>query len=295
MRDYLSEMLYALTSAYTRKDYDNRRRSLPVETNIGKLFSVFAWGLDSVHEQADLIKLWDDLDYARGSVLDRYGANFGVKRFGATDAFYRLTIKIKLLSQLSGGDINTVMNAAATLFEIPAEKILLGEVFPAKISLDVNEADLTEETLSNVVDIVEMIKRILAAGVGIIPTLRSYRDFENTAPINTDRFDRSHINFDLPDARDVASEGRGVACAAGHVASKVSLVASAAFERSCLTFDLPDARRRFTSSILSPETLFERTHIRTEPVPPEPQTFHGEGTFAFALFEYHRISIKPCY
>ena len=92
MRDYLSEMLYALTSAYTRKDYDNRRRSLPVGTNIGKLFSVFAWGLDSVHEQADLIKLWDDLDYARGSVLDRYGANFGVKRFGATDAFYRLTI-----------------------------------------------------------------------------------------------------------------------------------------------------------------------------------------------------------
>ena len=281
MRDYLSEMLYALTSAYTRKDYDNRRRSLPVETNIGKLFSVFAWGLDSVHEQADLIKLWDDLDYARGSVLDRYGANFGVKRFGATDAFYRLTIKIKLLSQPSGGDINTVMNAAATLFEIPAEKILLGEVFPAKISLDVNEADLTEETLSNVVDIVEMIKRILAAGVGIIPTLRSYRDFENTTSINTALFDRSHLTFGLPDAR--------------HVASKVSLVASAAFERSCLTFDLPDARRRFTSSVLSSETLFERTHIRTEPAPPEPQTFHGEGTFAFALFEYHRISIKPCY
>ena len=281
MRDYLSEMLYALTSAYTRKDYDNRRRSLPVETNIGKLFSVFAWGLDSVHEQADLIKLWDDLDYARGSVLDRYGANFGVQRFGATDAFYRLTIKIKLLSQLSGGDINTVMNAAATLFEIPAEKILLGEVFPAKISLDVNEADLTEETLSNVVDIVEMIKRILAAGVGIIPTLRSYRDFENTTSINTALFDRSHLTFGLPDAR--------------HVASKVSLVASAAFERSCLTFDLPDARRRFTSSVLSSETLFERTHIRTEPAPPEPQTFHGEGTFAFALFEYHRISIKPCY
>ena len=134
MKEYLTEMLYALTSAYTRKDYDNHKRGLAIETNIGKLFSIFAWGLDSVQEQAELIKLWDDLDCAKGSVLDRYGANFGVERFGATDAFYRLTIKVKLLSQLSGGDINTVLNAAAELFEIPVEKIMLDEVFPAKIS-----------------------------------------------------------------------------------------------------------------------------------------------------------------
>ena len=77
MRDYLVEMLDALTSAYSRKDHDNLREPAPVETLIGKLFSVLAWGLNTVQEQAELIKLWDDIDNAHGSVLDRYGANFG--------------------------------------------------------------------------------------------------------------------------------------------------------------------------------------------------------------------------
>lgn len=167
MRDYLFEMLDALTSAYSRKDHDNLRRGAPVETNIGRLFSIFAWGLGLVHKQADLIKLWDNLDYACGSVLDRYGANFGVKRFGANDVFYRLAIKVKVLSQLSGGDIDTVLNAAASLFEIPAENITLTELFPAKIRLDIRESDLSPETLSIMDEIAAMIKRILAAGVGI--------------------------------------------------------------------------------------------------------------------------------
>ena len=74
---FLNKMLYALTSAYSRKDYDNVQLGLPLETNIGKLFSILAWGLETVEEQAELVRLWDDLDYASGSVLDRYGANFG--------------------------------------------------------------------------------------------------------------------------------------------------------------------------------------------------------------------------
>ena len=41
---FLSKMLYALTSAYSRKDYDNVQLGLPLETNIGKLFSILAWG-----------------------------------------------------------------------------------------------------------------------------------------------------------------------------------------------------------------------------------------------------------
>ena len=164
MRDFLTEMLYALTSAYSHKDYDNRRLGLPVETLIGKLFSVFAWGLDTVQEQAELIRLWDDIDHARGSVLDRYGANFGVKRFGADDRFYRLAIKVKLLAQLSGGDINTVLDAAASLLEIPVERIGLKELFPAKIGLDIQEADLSPETLEIIEDIMGLIKRILEIG-----------------------------------------------------------------------------------------------------------------------------------
>ena len=59
---FLNKMLYALTSAYSRKDYDNVQLGLPLETNIGKLFSILAWGLETVEEQAELVRLWDDLD-----------------------------------------------------------------------------------------------------------------------------------------------------------------------------------------------------------------------------------------
>jgi hypothetical protein len=201
VKDYLSEMLGALTSAYSSKDYHNRERGSPLETNIGKLFSIFTWGLGSVHEQAELIKLWDDIDYAKGQVLDRYGANFGVKRNGASDAFYRLMIKVKLLSQLSGGDINTVLNAAASLFGISDELITLTEVFPAKISLTVNEADLTPETLEMVIDIAAMIKRILAAGVGLITILQNYREFKQAVNIRTAMLDQSRLVFKLSNVK----------------------------------------------------------------------------------------------
>lgn len=177
MRDYLTEMLYALTSAYSHKDHDNRRRGAPVQTNIGKLFSVFAWGLNTVQEQADLIKLWDNLDYACGSVLDRYGANFGVQRYGADDTFYRLAIKVKLLSQLSGGDINTVLNATAELLDVELSDVILEEVFPAKIALYVDQALLSEERIRLIEPIMQAIKRILAAGVGMRIYLRTYRTY----------------------------------------------------------------------------------------------------------------------
>lgn len=183
MRDYLAEMLNALTSAYSRKDYDNLQRASPVETLIGKLFSVLAWGLNTVQEQAELIRLWDDIDNAKGSVLDRYGANFGVKRFGATDNFYRLAIKVKLLAQLSGGDINTIINSAAELLSVEPTDIFLKEVFPAKIALFVDQELLSEERLDIIEQIAYAVKRILAAGVGIRLYLRTYQKHQVIIPV----------------------------------------------------------------------------------------------------------------
>ena len=101
---YLHTMLDMLTGAYNRDDVRNAYSSLPLETNIGRLFNTLAWGLELIHDQSDKILLWDDLDNAQGAVLDRYGENFGVARDGAPDAFYRLLIKVKMISLLSGGD-----------------------------------------------------------------------------------------------------------------------------------------------------------------------------------------------
>lgn len=177
MRNYLSEMLYALTSAYSRKDYDNRQQDLPLETNIGKLFSIFAWGLDTVQEQAELIKLWNDIDYAKGAVLDRYGANFGVKRVSADDRFYRLAIKVKVIAQLSGGDTDTVIRATGDLLDVDLSDVLFEDVFPAKIALYVDQSLVSQDRLELIEPIAYAIKRILAAGVGMRLYMRTYRTY----------------------------------------------------------------------------------------------------------------------
>ena len=45
---YLGKMLDLLTGAYNRADVRNAHNSLPLETNIGRLFDTFSWGLEPV-------------------------------------------------------------------------------------------------------------------------------------------------------------------------------------------------------------------------------------------------------
>ena len=164
----MEKMLDMLTSAYNRRDLQNVRRGRDLETNIGRLLAIFAWGLDMIQDNADRIRLWDDLENAEGAVLDRYGANFGVSREGTTDQFYRLLIRVKMMAQLSGGDMDTVIQAAAQLFNLPEADIVLKEIFPAKVWIDMNGNLLDEEHREAAPLIIRMMKRIIAAGIGIL-------------------------------------------------------------------------------------------------------------------------------
>lgn len=93
--NFVTQMLEMLTSAYTREDLIHIPRGQPPKTNIGRLHSVLGWGFDIVKENAERVKLWDDLDQAKGKVLDRYGSNYGVMRGTASDSIYRIMIKVK--------------------------------------------------------------------------------------------------------------------------------------------------------------------------------------------------------
>lgn len=199
----LKTMLEALTSAYSLKDVRNAKRELPVETNIGRLFSTFSYGLEIVKDQGDKILLWDDLDVAEGTVLDRYAENFGVKRNGTSDEFLRLLIKVKMLSLLSGGDIDTVIRAAAALFNVDNEAIELRELFPAKIWVYVDEALLDETRLRTADIIALMMKRIVATGVGIEIIFRTYRTYDDTLVVNTGLSEFAEITIGpaVPDRR----------------------------------------------------------------------------------------------
>ena len=171
---YLEKMLDMLTNAYNRRDLVNVQKSRPLETNIGKLFSLFAWCLELIHDNADLVKSWDDLDNAEGSVLDRYGETYGVERGAASDALYRIFIRVKWMAQLSGGDRNTIIMAAAELLGVEYTDVRYEDVFPAKIALYVDESLLSEERLELIEQIAYAIKRILAAGGGFRLFLRTY-------------------------------------------------------------------------------------------------------------------------
>ena len=144
---YLEKMLEMLTSAYTRRDLQNLRHNQPLETNIGKVFSLFASGLEIIRENAELVRLWDNIDNAEGAVLDRYGANFGVERGAASDGLYRILIRVKMIAQLSGGDDDTVIRAAGELLGVDFSDILLEDVFPAKKALYVDQSLLSQERL----------------------------------------------------------------------------------------------------------------------------------------------------
>ena len=64
--EHLIKMLDMLTSGYTRKDLQRAKEELPPITNIGKLFSLFAYHLDLIKEHVERIRLWDNLDNAQG-------------------------------------------------------------------------------------------------------------------------------------------------------------------------------------------------------------------------------------
>lgn len=172
-----------LTSAYIRSDIRNAKRGLPPETNIGRLFYLIAEGYEVVFENAQRVKEWDDLDNAQGAVLDRYGANFGVARGAASDALYRIFIKVKMIAQLSGGDNDAIINAAAELLGVEYSDVLVEDVWPAKIAIYVDQTLLSEERLDLIEQIAYAIKRALLAGVGLRLYLRTYRTYRYDFPV----------------------------------------------------------------------------------------------------------------
>lgn len=171
---FATQMLDMLTSAYNRTDIARLEAGKKPHTAIGKLFTLSGWGFDLFKEQADKVKLWDDLDQKQGKELDRYGKDFGVVRGGSTDEVYRLMIKVKTISLLASGNLDSVILATASLFGVGVTDVEVDEIFPAKIYLYINE-DCLDETHKNIADVITgLLGRIKSAGVGIRIFYRTY-------------------------------------------------------------------------------------------------------------------------
>lgn len=167
-------MLKMLTSSYNRSDIKRSERGDPPKTNIGKVLSLSAWGFGIANSHAEKIMAWDNIDYAQGRVLDRYGGNYGVYRGGAPDDIYRVMIKVKVIAMLSAGNLDTIINAAVILFDVKNYRVEAQEIFPAKIFLFVEEEDLDEMHKMLSETIARLMMRIKAAGVGMRIFRRTY-------------------------------------------------------------------------------------------------------------------------
>lgn len=178
-------MLKMLTSAYNRLDIKNIERGETPKTNIGKVLSVSGWGFDLINLHAEKVMLWDNIDYAEGKVLDKYGKNYGVYRGDATDDIYRIMIKVKVMAMLSAGNLDTIIHAAVVLFDVKSNRVEVWEVFPAKIFLFIEEEDLDEVHKMLSETIARLMLRIKAAGIGMKIFRRVYYHAMETIYVGT--------------------------------------------------------------------------------------------------------------
>lgn len=78
------------------------------ESNIGKLLSIIDFELDRLKETYKLIDSYRAIDNATGATLDNIGKNVLQERGGMDDVTYRLFLKTRIKSNLSGGQIKTI-------------------------------------------------------------------------------------------------------------------------------------------------------------------------------------------
>lgn len=185
MNELLQNMLARLTGAYNKQP----------DSVIGRLFQIYALAVGDVEESLRTTALWRDINNARGTTLDRIGRNFGVSRGGANDELYRILIQVKVIAQLSGGDVDTVIRAAGELLGVQDTDLLLEELYPAKITLYVDWELLPQERAELIDQIAAAIKRILAAGVGLRLYLRTYRTFRYSLTISCAGLIRTSSSF----------------------------------------------------------------------------------------------------
>lgn len=143
------------------------------ENNL-KLYYVLYDGFDEVFAALDEIRMSRDLDKAYGKTLDKIGANVGQFRLDEDDDLYRQLIKVRIIANLSLGNIPTINKVLSVL----TKDVYLGlrEAWdkseyhnePAKIVVNLSRS--TENYP------IELIERIKSAGVRVLTEVLKYYD-----------------------------------------------------------------------------------------------------------------------
>lgn len=143
------------------------------ENNL-KLYYVLYGGFDEVFAALDEIRMSRDLDKAYGKTLDKIGANVGQFRLDEDDDLYRQLIKVRIIANLSLGNIPTINKVLSVL----TKDVYLGlreawdkteyQNEPAKIVVNLSRS------IENYP--IELIERIKSAGVRVLTEVLKYYD-----------------------------------------------------------------------------------------------------------------------
>lgn len=136
--------------------------------NLDLYYVLYGLGYDEMYKALEGVKDSRDVDKAYGKTLDLLGANVGEFRTdNMSDDLYRLYIKVRIISNLSLGDIPTINYVMSTLlgddYVSIKEGFLDGDYLydePAALRLSITDtADIVPY---------EILERIKAAGIRIL-------------------------------------------------------------------------------------------------------------------------------
>lgn len=156
------------------------------------------------------------------------------------------------MAQLSGGDDDTIMRAAAELLGVEYADVVMKDVFPAKKTFYVDQKLLSEDRLELIEQIAYAIKRTLLAGVGIRLYLRTYRTYCCGLLVHHKGAIMSYMAY--PPTGQERSHVQDVSVARGGI-----LVSS-------LNGALPDAPRAVRGCQSSAGGAFARVHIKSRSI-----------------------------
>lgn len=150
-------------------DYFDKRS----ESTLGKLLAIVAEQLAKLEETQERIRLWRDIETAKGPTLDRIGVNVGQPRGVATDEVYRILLKSKIARNRSTGDINTIIRVLSVALSCPPSDVKIEEMWeaetsePAAIALIQLPLDRLNQAGMDPIQFARIVQRTVAAGVRV--------------------------------------------------------------------------------------------------------------------------------
>ncbi|WP_408956242.1 hypothetical protein [Natroniella sp. ANB-PHB2] len=171
------------------KEYLNR---LPdaflkiTDSNLGKFLKIFVDEITEIEGAKDEVKEVSRLEDAYGNSLDLHGGNVGQLRGQAHDDLYRLLIRSKVQSNLSGGNVNEIIDYIVTLLQIDRDDIELIEPdWDADAYEEASfEIKIPLEVISNLLVTIDQFTTVVnrLAGAGVRPYLVGEGTFQLVEP-----------------------------------------------------------------------------------------------------------------